>query len=257
MPMESGLERKQSSLWRGWVLPILFVLGVAAAVGYGVSRQYEVSFPLAIGVVFVALAVAVAALTGLDALYGSAARRLGWRCEVRPQAHPKSARSDVDIVVQGESYGRPFTLYRERSRDTSRNVTTSSGLEWPNGEARLPEFSLQVSPLFDVTADRVVGAGALVKTLAASLGMRAAKPRVEFEPASRLARRSELRASNGAAAGAFFTPTVCDALDPLLSRGSIESRDGMLVIRQPGFPLPWALDEFVRHAEEIRRALAG
>jgi hypothetical protein len=97
----------------------------------------------------------------------------------------------------------------------------------------------------------------MVKTLAGSLGMRAAEPRVELGPELRLARRSELRSSDRTAATAFFTPTVCDALDPLLSRGSIESQDGMLVIRQPGFPFPWGLDEFVRHGEEIRRALAG
>jgi len=255
--METLDGRKKSSLWRGWALPILVLAGVSAAVGFGVSRAQDVSFVLASGATFVAVVGVLGALMGVFKVYELAAGRLGWRCEIRPQAPPKSANHEVDIVITGEFEGRPFTLYRELTRDANRKVTMQSGLEWAAGEAHLPAFSLWVSRAFDVAADRVIGAGAMVRSIAGKLRARNEVPRAEFANPSKLARRSELHAPDAAAAQAVFSPTVCDALDLLVSHGSIESRDGMLVVHSIGFPMPWKLEEFVRHGEEIRRVVTG
>jgi hypothetical protein len=252
-------EPAKGGFWTSWGIPILLALGVAAALAFLVMQQTEMSFPPAFALSAMGVLGIGAYFLGVQQLYGSAAHRLGWECEIRPQPLPKGARQDVDIVIHGVFQGRPFTLFRETPKRTGkgRNSGYYSGLQWTGDEIRVPSFALHVSPGPHLNLDGVVGSERMAKSLIGLIGRSKERPRVEFETESNLSRRSELSSENAVGARSLFSPPLCDELDPMVRQGIVEAEPGLLVVRRKGFPFPWSLQEFVAQGDGIRRVLAG
>jgi hypothetical protein len=246
-----------TTIWRGYLLPILFVAGVAAIVAYPIGEQFDLSFPVSFAIVLAICLGGLAVLNFMSKAYEATAGRLGWRCEVTPGQRPPSAQVPVDLVMRGEMCGQPFTLYRERSRRGDRPSSTWSGLEWVDDRQRLPTFVLSVSGAVEAAVENTLGATRLMHALTDAFGMYEDLPRVTFDGESRLARRCTLRAQQADAVRALFTPGMCEALDPLVKEGAVEARGGLLVIREHGFPGPSGLEPLVKRGEEIRRLIMG
>jgi hypothetical protein len=214
------------------------------------------------------LAALVGYVFGLEATYQHFSKPLGFHCELRPVALPRSARDDVDLVITGNYLGRPFTLYREIA--TSKTVfhgntthrTRFGVVEWTGDDIRLPAFMLDIDPATassnGAPAAEPPGNRAPEKTakyLRAALKVSG----VEFGHESNLGRRATLSAADQAAVRGVFTRSVCDRLDPLIAQGSVEAVPGLLVIRQEstsarsGFPLPWRIEEYLKEGEQMRR----
>lgn len=251
-------EPVKGRFWTSWGIPILLVLGVAAALAFLVMQQMEMSFLPAFGLSVIGVLGIGAYFLGVQQVYGSAARRLGWECEIRPQPAPKGSRKEVDIVIHGAFQGRAFTLFRETPKRTGKGQNSGyySGLQWTGDEIRLPSFWLSVSPGSHLSLDGVVDSERIARSVIGLIGRSKERPRIEFETESNLSRRSELSSENAEKTRSLFSPTLCDQLDPMVREGTVEAEPGLLVVRRKGFPLPWSLQEFVAQGDQIRRVLA-
>jgi len=263
------------TMWKNFGMPLLVMAAVTAL--FGVPLSYFLAVPMWQGCAgILALLVGVAVYVfGEFQLYAYAARRLGYRCELRPDPLPRSAPPMADIVIGGDVCGRAFALYRERDTSPSRSGTTVwSSLEWSVGEGRLADFDLHVSATAP-TQDASSGLGQkLVSALHAFRASKNAMPAVTLTFDHRFASRSTLSASDVEAVRAVFTPSVCDALDEALGAGSLHSRDGWLVFRETSpknstivlppsstlpwarkgkFPFPWEISQYVERGDRLCR----
>lgn len=256
--MTDGSHPGRSSFAKNWVYPILFIVAIAAGTSFLMWKFGDMPFLLSFVGLLAVLMGTLAYSLGMFSLYEAAATRLGWRCTTGPQESPAGSASNVDIVIQGDFRGKPFTLYREKSSGKGQGrVEFRSTLEWTGQEIRLPAFRLHVSSSLDATAERFLGVGTMLQSISGAIGFRKEGFRVEFSPGSRLARRSELSAMDTSAAYSFFSPHLCDRLDSLMSEGSIAGEPDRILINYNGFPFPWKLEEHLVQGYEIRRILVG
>jgi hypothetical protein len=258
--------------WFILILVIAIVVGAFAVYAKSfIDGWYSIDMPwwiAAIGGVAI-LAGIIGYQLGTEAVYKRFCEPLGYHCELRPVKAPRSARNNVDLVISGDFRGRPFTLYGEvEGGSTSRRPTRWGVLEWAGDDVRLPKFTLQMSLARSSSAHGPLASSSIataLTNLAASIRQTPKKTQVEIGPETKLAGRSLMSAPDPASVGAIFTKTVCDALDPLIALGTVEAEPGLLVIRQlpkpkqelwdrqGRFPLPWDIEEFLNHGDEIRR----
>lgn len=271
-------EQVKGSIWTSWVLPLVIFFGLVAVFGAALSESMDI--PLLQACAW--MTVFVLGLGGYFFaefwLYAAACRRLRYRCEMRPQPKPRSARFDADIVITGTSRGAPFTLYRERhnSRSTSASSALrasspviSSIVEWADEAIPLPDFTLQVASSSSALAAPERIQVAVMNAVSAARGRKERDfPSGGFDTSTTLGGRSTLSASDEGAARAALSRTVCEALDPLIGVGSVEGAPGLLVLReQPSsalwtsrtgkFPYPWEIDKYLEHADQVRRILVS
>jgi len=261
------------TMWKNYGFPLLFIAAVTAL--FGVPLSYFLEVPLWQGCAgILALLVGTAVYVfGEFQIYAYAAKRLGYRCELRPDPLPRSAAPMADIVICGDVGGRAFALYRERDVSPGRSGSTVwSAMEWCVGEGRLADFDLHMTS----TAPGQDAASGLVREATSALhALRAgenAMPALKLAFDHRIASRSTLSASDADAVRAVFTPAVCDALDQSVGAGSLHSRDGLLVFRETSpknsttllpasstlpwarqgkFPLPWDIGKYVERGDRL------
>lgn len=197
-----------------WVVLLLFVAIVVWAFAVYVSSIFEMP-PWMAAIAGLALLVGlVGYILGREAVYKKFCDPLGYHCELRPVKPPRSARDDVELVITGKFRGWPFTLYRETATSTS---------VFHGGGARTT-----ASAVLEWTGD-------------------------------------DIRLPKFTQYVSLATKTVSDTPDALAAQGSVEAEPGLLVIRQSPkpkqelwdrqgrFPLPWDIEEFLNHGDEIRR----
>jgi hypothetical protein len=263
-------EMATRRVWKNWALPLLVIAAMVAVVGTPLSYYFEIPLwgGLALGVAFWA-GVAIY-IFGEFRIYDLACRRLGYRCELRPNTLPRSARYDADIVISGNFHGRPFTLYREieRNRGSSTRNTFWSVVEWVSNDIRLPAFTLQVMPSGKSGLQKAVLSGlenAMTVVLRAAGRELHSATSIGFAFDSRLSGRSVLSAADADGVRAVFTHTVCDTLDSLIDSGHLQAAPGLLVFhemstsqapwnRDGKFPLPWEIERYLDRVDNIRRA---
>jgi hypothetical protein len=251
------------------MLPLLVIAVLVAVVGTPLSYYFDIPLwgGLALGAAFwIGVAIYI---FGEFRIYAAACRRLGYRCELRPDTPPRSARYDANIVISGSFRGRAFTLYREieRNRGSSSRNTFWSVVEWASDEIRLPAFMLQVMPLRAPGLEKAMLSG-LENSM--SLVLRAvgresqAANSIGFAFDSRLSNRSILSSADADAARAVFTHNVCDRLDSLVGSGSVQAAPGLLVFREMSssqapwnragkLPLPWEIERYLDRVDDVRR----
>ena len=81
---------------------------------------------------------------------------------------------------------------------------------------------------------------------------------------TKLAGRSTLSGPDAGAARALFSSSVCDTLASLVDHGRVEAEPGLFVLRElptsdlwtsrkGKFPYPWEINEYLEHADQVRR----
>jgi hypothetical protein len=262
-------------MWKNFGFPLLFIAAVAVVFGWPLS--YFLGVPLwqgCAGILALLLGAAVYVL-GEFRIYDYAAKRLGYRCELRPDPLPPSAGPMADLVIRGDISGRAFALYRERHTSSGRSGgTVWSAMEWTVREGHLADFELHLTsaaPSQDATARF---AQKLASALHVFRESDNAMPSVKLAFDHPIASRATLTASDAEKVRALFTPAVCDALDQSLSAGWLRSRDGLLVfretcaqnsmdllppasrlpwVRKGKFPFPWDIGKYVERGDRLCR----
>jgi hypothetical protein len=209
-------------------------------------------------------------LFGSLVFYSAASRKLGYTCELNPLPAPRSAHQGasylIQFVISGTFHARAFTLYREidrSSRGLKGNPVAYTVVEWTGGEIHLPTFTLRVSALAASSLQN-----RMAETMLRAAGMNSADDsRIELEPGTNLSTRARLSGPDAQTVRSFFTRTVCNELDALVSDATINGEPGLLVTREVStspmpwdrrgkFPLPWQIEDYLARAERIRRVFA-
>jgi hypothetical protein len=197
-----------------WVVLLLFVAILVWAFAVYASSFIDMP-PWMAAIAGLALLVGIVGyILGREAVYKKFCDPLGYHCELRPVKSPRSARDAVELVISGKFRGRSFTLYRETAASTS---------VFQGGGAKTTALAV-----LEWTGD-------------------------------------DIRFPKFTQYLDLATKTVSDKPDPRAAQGTVEAEPGLLVIRQlpkpkqelwdrqGRFPLPWDIEEFLNHGDEIRR----
>jgi hypothetical protein len=239
------------------VVPILCVVAFAAVVAYFASQYGAWSFSFAFWAIVIGILGTAGWFLGTYYLYETAAKRLGWQCSTGPQLTPDGRSVVGDILICGEHCGRSFRLTRGTLHSPGRRDAYWSSVEWTGQDLRVPSFSLHLTSAPKSGLARIIGTEEMAKAISGVLSRRHTSPSVSLDEGTALARRASLTATDPAAALAYFNPMRCDALDALLSDGSLEGEPGRIVIHANGFPMPWRLEALIVHADEVRQVLTS
>jgi hypothetical protein len=253
--MTEDSRRANPSFVTVWVVPIVCVVALSAIVAYLARRYGDWSFSFAFCATLIVILGTAAWILGVYSLYEVAAKHLGWECATGPQLTPDGRSVVADIVIRGEVGGRPFTLSRSKSTSTGRRTVVSSSVEWTGKDIRVPSFSLHLEKSIDAGLARITGSEDIAEAILGALSRKSPWPRVSLDESTRLARRAKLGAPDPASALAYFNPMRCDALDALVSAGSVEGEPGRIAVHASGFPMPWQLRAFLERADAVRNVL--
>ena len=252
--------------WHILILPLVIVLVIFAwwSIFYADSNVLS-----GIGWLTLALVGSGGYLFGSFVFYSAASQKLGYTCELNPLPAPRSAHQDasylIQFVISGTFHAKPFTLYREiqrSSRGLRSNPVACTVVEWTGSEIHLPTFTLRVSSL---TASSLQGK--ILDTMLRAARMNSVVDSgIELEPGTNFSARARLFGPDAHIARSLFTRTVCNELEALVSDATIDGEPGLLVTREVAmssmpwdrkgkFPLPWQIEDYLAHAERIRRVL--
>jgi len=248
------------SVWTSWVLPLIIGAGLVAAFGLVVASvldiPYAQAWPLAILVV-----VGIGGYFFAEQwVYAQACRRLGYRCDLRPQPLPHSAGGGADLVITGSLRGRPFALYRERHDSTQSRYTVATAsprtapqiivsvVEWADPGFKLPAFEIKIGPKNDAAMPDPFGITSALESAVSAVRTAAGHPHVPPPPEP-----------------AGFSQSKRDEITAIMGKGLVQGEPGYLVLRETArspvwtsregkFPYPWELETYLDRADRIRHA---
>jgi len=255
-------QQPAGSIWTAWIIPLIIVAGLVAAFGLGLASVLEIPYAQACALAVPAVLAVGGYFFAEEWVYATASRRLGYRCELRPQPGPHSAQGDADLVITGTFRGHPFTLYRERHNSTSSYTASANSarrappiirsvVEWAGPAFISPPFQVKVGYGSEAPPPDPFGIVSALESAVSAVRTASGHPSAPplQEPAG-------------------FPKEKRDQLTEILGRGVVQGEPGYLVLRETPqsavwtsragkFPYPWEIDEYLDRADRIRRVFAS